>query len=138
MEGSDETASKFLSWVLRHQPQAIGLQLDAQGWASIEDLLRLAQPTHPLTHAQLQRVVAHSDKQRFAISADGLRIRANQGHSIPVDLELIPRTPPDTLWHGTGERFVSAIMREGLKRMGRQYVHLSTDPDTAVKVGRRH
>ena len=137
MECSDETASKFLSWVLRHQPQAIGLQLDAQGWASIDDLLRRAQPTHPLTHAQLQRVVADSDKRRFAISGDGLRIRANQGHSQPVDLGLAPAPPPQ-LYHGTATRFLDAIGRAGLLPGQRQHVHLSTSPDTALQVGQRY
>lgn len=77
-------------------------------------------------------------KQRYAFSEDGTRIRANQGHSVAVDLELKPQTPPETLWHGTGDRFVASIEREGLRRMQRQYVHLSADPDTAVKVGKRH
>lgn len=138
MECSDETASKFLSWVLRHQPQAIGLQLDAQGWASIDELLRLAQSTQPLTRAQLQRVVADSDKQRFAISADGLRIRANQGHSLPVELGLACAAPPAQLYHGTATRFVEAIRREGLRPGQRQHVHLSVSPDTALQVGRRY
>jgi len=138
MDCSDETASKFLSWVLRHQPQAIGLRLDAQGWASIDELLRLAQPTHPLTHAQLQRVVAHSDKQRFAISADGLRIRANQGHSLPVDLGLTSAEPPPQLYHGTATRFVDAIRHDGLLPGQRQHVHLSVSPDTALQVGQRY
>ncbi|WP_369977163.1 RNA 2'-phosphotransferase [Xanthomonas bundabergensis] len=138
MECSDETASKFLSWVLRHQPQAIGLQLDAQGWASIETLLRLAQPTHPLTRAQLQRVVAHSDKQRFALSADGLRIRANQGHSLSVDLGLASALPPPQLYHGTATRFLEAIRREGLRPGQRQHVHLTASPGTALQVGQRY
>jgi len=138
VDGSDESASKFLSWVLRHQPQAIGLQLDAQGWASIDDLLRLAQPTQPLTRAQLQRVVAESDKQRFAISADGLRIRANQGHSLPVALGLACAQPPVQLYHGTATRFVEVIRREGLRPGQRQHVHLSVSPDTALQVGQRY
>lgn len=138
MEDADETASRFLSWVLRHQPQAIGLQLDAQGWAPIDALLQLAQPTHLLTRAQLQQVVARSDKQRFAISADGMRIRANQGHSLPVDLGLACAPPPPQLYHGTATRFLDAIRRDGLLPGQRQHVHLSASPDTALQVGQRH
>lgn len=86
----------------------------------------------------MEQIVRTDSKQRYAFSEDGTRIRANQGHSVAVDLELKPQTPPETLWHGTGDRFVASIEREGLRRMQRQYVHLSADPDTAVKVGKRH
>jgi putative RNA 2'-phosphotransferase len=138
MECSDEEASRFLSWVLRHQPQAIGLHLDAQGWAAIDTLLELARPIRPLSRAQLQRVVARSDKQRFALSADGLRIRANQGHSLAVDLGLAPAMPPPQLYHGTATRFLDAIRRDGLLPGQRQHVHLSASPDTALQVGQRY
>ena len=130
--------SKLISLVLRHQPEKLGLTLDSHGWADTKALVEAINAIQPFDMEQLERIVRTDDKQRYAFSPDKARIRANQGHSIPVDLELTPRTPPAILWHGTGERFVSGIMREGLKPMDRQYVHLSADPDTAMKVGRRH
>ena len=130
--------SKLISLVLRHHPEKLGLTLDSHGWADAKALIEAINAIQPFDMAQLERIVRTDSKQRYAFSPDRTRIRANQGHSIPVDLELTPRTPPAMLWHGTGERFAGAIMREGLKPMGRQYVHLSADPDTAVKVGRRH
>jgi putative RNA 2'-phosphotransferase len=132
------SASKFLSLVLRHRPDRIGLSLDAAGWADIAELVRLSQAHRPLTRDMIEAVVADSDKQRFAISEDGLRIRANQGHSIEVDLALAVVAPPDRLYHGTATRFVDAIRREGLLRRDRHHVHLSADIDTAWRVGARH
>ena len=130
--------SKLISLVLRHHPEKLGLTLDAHGWVDTKALIEAINAIQPFDMEHLERIVQTDNKQRYAFSPDKARIRANQGHSIPVDLELTPRTPPAVLWHGTGERFVNAIMREGLKPMGRQYVHLSSDADTAVKVGRRH
>jgi putative RNA 2'-phosphotransferase len=131
--------SRFLSYALRHKPEAIGLALDPQGWASIDDLLRRAAAAGmPITREILDDVVATNDKRRFAVSDDGARIRASQGHSIPVDLGLDPVTPPPTLYHGTASRFLDSILRSGLQPRGRQYVHLSADRATAVQVGRRH
>lgn len=127
--------SKFLSYVLRHAPDEIGLTLDAGGWAPVEDLL--ARAPMPLTAERLHEVVAKSDKQRFALSPDGSRIRANQGHSIPVDLGLTPVAPPETLYHGTHPGALDAIRAEGLRPMSRHHVHLSPDEDTARKVGAR-
>lgn len=124
--------------MLRHHPEKLGLNLDAHGWADTRALIDAINAIQPFDMEQLEAIVRADPKQRYAFSPDKARIRANQGHSVPVDLELAPRTPPAILWHGTGERFVSAIMREGLNPMGRQYVHLSADPETAVKVGRRH
>lgn len=133
------TASKFLSLVLRHRPEAIGLSLDAQGWALIEDLVRLSQTSRsPLTRDVILEVVRTNSKQRFSVSGDGLRIRANQGHSIPVDLGLAPIAPPEVLFHGTATRFLEAILAEGLRPGSRQHVHLSADPATARQVGQRH
>ncbi len=128
--------SKFLSLVLRHNPQEIGLALDAGGWAEIEQII--ARANFPVTSDQIDKVVRDSDKQRFSLSPDGKRIRANQGHSFPVDLGLTLQNPPETLWHGTAEATLPAILAEGLRPMGRQHVHLSPDPDTARKVGARH
>lgn len=131
--------SKFLSLILRHQPEKIGLTLDAQGWVSIAQLLSQAQAHgHTLSHTALLEIVAHNDKQRFAISTDGLRIRANQGHSLAVDLALLPQTPPDVLFHGTASRFLAKILAEGLQPMQRHHVHLSTNADLALSVGARY
>lgn len=131
--------SKFMSLVLRHKPETIGLGLDANGWAEIGALVEKA-GAHgvALTREQIAEVVATSDKQRFAIDATGTRIRANQGHSVEIDLGLQPRAPPDTLFHGTGEKSVAAIRSEGLMAGQRQHVHLSRDEETAGKVGSRH
>lgn len=131
--------SKFLSLVLRHQPGRIGLTLDAQGWADIDALIACA-GAHgmALTREEILGVVATSDKQRFALDDTGRRIRANQGHSIAVDLELEPREPPPVLFHGTAEAFIAGIRAEGLKPGRRQHVHLSRDAATATSVGRRH
>ena len=131
--------SKFMSLVLRHRPETIGLVLDANGWADIGALIERA-GAHgvALTRELIADVVATSDKQRFAIDESGQRIRANQGHSVEIDLDLEPREPPETLFHGTGEKSVAAIRIEGLKRGRRQHVHLSPDEETAVKVGSRH
>jgi putative RNA 2'-phosphotransferase len=131
--------SKFLSLVLRHRPEQIGLQLDTSGWASVDELLRLANAAgRRLTRAELQEVVAQNDKQRFSLSEDGARIRANQGHSVPVDLGLDATRPPELLFHGTALRNLRSIQRGGLHRHGRQHVHLSPDEATATKVGARH
>lgn len=129
--------SKFLSLVLRHEPEKIGLQLDPQGWVPIDELLSRAAPHLPLTQELLHEVVRTSDKQRFAISEDGTRIRANQGHSVPVELGLAPQVPPEQLYHGTATRFLDSIRKQGLLRGDRHHVHLSAT-ETAVKVGARH
>ena len=134
-----EPASKFLSLVLRHQPDAIGVALDAQGWANIDELIaRSGASKHALTRAMIDDIVATSDKQRFAISADGQFIRANQGHSLKVDLGLVATAPPTVLFHGTASRFLDSIRADGLLASRRQHVHLSASTETAVKVGSRH
>lgn len=130
--------SKFLSYVLRHCPDDIGLTLDRNGWASISELIDKAKPQFELTPALIKQVVKTSDKQRFKISNDGQQIRANQGHSVKVDLELIPRKPPAVLFHGTATRFLDSIKREGLKSGQRHHVHLSSDAATAKTVGQRY
>lgn len=130
---------KFLSRILRHRPTAIGLTLDGQGWARVDDLLRQANRHGvPLTHELLLTVVQQNDKQRFALSVDGALIRASQGHSLAVDLDLPPLTPPTLLYHGTASRFLDSIRSQGLKPGGRQYVHLSLDKAAAANVGARH
>jgi putative RNA 2'-phosphotransferase len=131
--------SKFLSLVLRHKPDAIGLELDSQGWANIEQLIDKAHVAGTkFGRAELLHVVETSDKKRFSISADGLRIRAAQGHSVSVELGLLPKEPPPMLYHGTATRFVEAILQQGLKPQARQQVHLSLDEETARRVGARH
>lgn len=131
--------SKFLSLVLRHDPARIGLALDPAGWVEVDTLLAaMASHGHALDRATLAQIVATSPKRRFAISDDGLRIRASQGHSIEVELGYQPRTPPAVLYHGTAERHRDAIAREGLQRMARHHVHLSADRETARVVGARH
>lgn len=130
--------SKFLSLVLRHEPEKIGLALDPQGWVAIDELLAKAAGHLPLTAELLHEVVRTSDKQRFTISGDGTRIRANQGHSVPVELGLAAQVPPEQLYHGTATRFLDSIRRQGLLRGERHHVHLSADTETAMKVGIRH
>ena len=130
--------SKFLSHVLRHAPDTIGLTLDESGWADIDELLRLAPASLALNRGLLERVVRESDKQRFRISDDGARIRANQGHSIEVDLRLEPREPPEQLFHGTATSSLDAIRAQGLLPGSRRHVHLSIDRETARSVGARH
>lgn len=131
--------SKYLSLHLRHRPDALGLALGPGGWVEIDGLLHAAgRRGFRITRAELDAVVAENDKQRFSISEDGVLIRANQGHSVPIDLELAPAAPPERLYHGTAERSVAPILAEGLRRMARHHVHLSADVVTATKVGARH
>ena len=130
--------SKRLSYVLRHQPGTIGIELDRAGWTDVEGLLAaLAAHGLQLTRADLDRVVASNDKRRFAYDASGGRIRASQGHSRPVDLGYLPAAPPPELFHGTVERFLPAILAEGLRPGRRHAVHLSADVATARAVGGR-
>ena len=130
--------SKFLSLVLRHQPEAIGVTLDPAGWVGVRELLdALAKHGRPLREDQLRHIVETSDKKRFAFSDDGLRIRASQGHSVEVELGYEPATPPDVLYHGTVGRFLDSIRVTGLQKGQRHHVHLSRDVETATKVGGR-
>ena len=130
--------SKFVSLVLRHDPAAAGVVLDANGWADVDALLAgAARAGMPFTAEELRAVVARSDKQRFALSADERRIRANQGHSVAVDLELPPAEPPAVLYHGTVDAHLESILAEGLRKRSRQHVHLSADVETARRVGAR-
>jgi putative RNA 2'-phosphotransferase len=131
--------SKFLSLVLRHQPEKIGLSLNQSGWASVDQLIEASRSRGvEFTLEELQNVVASNYKNRFSLSEDGLWIRANQGHSIEVELGYSPTAPPEILYHGTAERFLTSIKQQGLIKGRRHHVHLSSDVDTATKVGRRH
>lgn len=133
-------ASKFLSYVLRHQPDAIGITLDLEGWTDIGALIvAIKNDGKPFDRDLIQTVVATGDKKRFAISDDGLRIRAVQGHSTDsVDINYVEKMPPEFLYHGTATRFLDSIRKDGLRPGSRQYVHLSQDEQTALNVGRRH
>ncbi|MFC5601456.1 RNA 2'-phosphotransferase [Deinococcus cellulosilyticus] len=129
---------KLLSFLLRHSPETLNLHMDASGWVETDLLVKAVRSKEPRFDLKaLQKIVRDSQKQRFSFSEDGSKIRANQGHSIKVDLELPPVEPPETLYHGTVERFLDSIMQEGLKKGDRQHVHLSLDLETAQKVGQR-
>ncbi len=131
--------SKYLSYHLRHNPQGIGLELEAGGWVSVKALLEAAEKNQfPISRSELDSVVETSNKQRFSFDPTGTRIRANQGHSIPVELQLEPICPPDILYHGTGEKSVESILVQGLQKRSRHHVHLSRDIETAKQVGKRH
>ena len=130
--------SKYLSKYLRHAPHELGLSLQPGGWVPVDDLLAAAEKNDfPITYDELVDCVDTNDKQRFAFDETGDLIRANQGHSVEVDLQLEEREPPETLYHGTVERFLPSILIEGLVRGKRHHVHLSKDVDTARRVGAR-
>ena len=126
--------SKFLSLILRHKPEEIGITLDKHGWAVVTELL----DGMKITMETLEHIVATDEKKRYSFNEDKSLIRANQGHSIQVDVELQERKPPEILYHGTAERHLSSILQNGLIPKNRLYVHLSKDFDTAINVGKRH
>lgn len=131
--------SKFLSYVLRHKPESLSLSLDPQGWVNVDELVRAARRHgRSLDRRHLEQVVRQDQKTRFSFSEDGTRIRANYGHSVPVDLKLPAAEPPAHLYHGTAARFVGAIREQGLIAGSRQHVHLSPDGASARQVGSRH
>ncbi|BBD59059.1 phosphotransferase KptA/Tpt1 [Nostoc sp. HK-01] len=131
--------SKFLSKYLRHQPESLGITLAPGGWVAVDELLAAcAEHKFPITPQELAAVVATNDKQRFSFDSTGNLIRANQGHSVEIDLQLLPSVPPDLLYHGTGHKAVESILQTGLSKMSRHHVHLSQDINTAKTVGARH
>lgn len=134
--------SKLISFILRHKPEAIGITLDEHGWARVDELIagiNKSQPqTEPITMELLEEIVRTDNKQRYSFNEDKTLIRANQGHSIAVDVEPPQVAPPDILWHGTGEKYTASIQKQGLIPKSRLYVHLSADYETAKKVGSRH
>ncbi len=131
--------SKYLSKHLRHQPERIGIKLTPGGWVTVEELLAACQKhSFPLNRIELNEVVASNDKKRFSFDVTGTLIRANQGHSVEVDLQLEPTIPPEVLYHGTGHGAVEIILQQGLCKMSRHHVHLSADIATAKIVGARH
>lgn len=130
--------SKYMSLILRHKPEAIGITLDEHGWANVDELIAGIAKNNNFNMDILEEIVRTDEKQRYSFNDDKTLIRANQGHSIPVDVELAECVPPEILWHGTGEKYVSSIDAQGLIPKSRLYVHLSADEATAVKVGTRH
>ena len=130
--------SKFISKILRHNPEVIGITLDEHGWADTAELVAGVARTRPFDMTMLEEIVATDEKQRYSFNDDKTLIRANQGHSIPVDVELAETAPPEFLYHGTGEKYTASIEKSGLVPRSRLYVHLSADTDTARKVGARH
>ena len=131
--------SKYLSKHLRHQPDRLGLTLENGGWVKVDELLKAcAENNFPIAFDELKEVVERNDKQRFSFDESGEKIRANQGHSVEVDLQLKKQTPPARLFHGTAEQNISMIRRHGLLKMARHHVHLSADTETARRVGARH
>lgn len=130
--------SRFISMILRHKPGVIGITLDEHGWANVSELVEGVNKVHPLDMETLEEIVRTNEKQRFSFNEDKTKIRANQGHTIPVDVELDEKDPPEVLYHGTGEKYVESIDCTGLVPRQRLYVHLSTDKEMAAKVGQRH
>lgn len=130
--------SKFMSLILRHKPEEIGITLDEHGWANVSELIKGISMKYPFSMDILEEIVRTDSKQRYSFNEDKTLIRANQGHSIPVDVELELRVPPEYLWHGTGEKYVESIKRSGLISKSRLYVHLSSDEAAAITVGKRH
>ncbi len=136
---SNKKLSVFISLILRHKPEAAGITLDEHGWADVNELIKgINSAGHRIDMPLLEEIVRTDNKQRYSFSEDKKLIRANQGHSVKVDVELKECEPPEQLFHGTGERFAAAIRKDGLKPMSRLYVHLSKDRETAEKVGARH
>ena len=135
--GLKET-SKYISLILRHKPETIGITLDEHGWANVDELISGIAKTHEMNMNILEEIVSTDEKQRYSFNDDKTKIRANQGHSIQVDVELEEMRPPEILWHGTGEKFTGSIDEQGLIPKSRLYVHLSKDEETAFKVGTRH
>ncbi|NEQ37468.1 MAG: RNA 2'-phosphotransferase [Okeania sp. SIO3I5] len=130
--------SKYLSFVLRHHPEKIGIKLDPHGWVAIEELLIAAKHDNfPIWETELYTVVEKNDKKRFSLDSSGTLIRANQGHSVEVDLQLEPQIPPDILYHGTGSHAIDSIKKTGLQKMSRHHVHLSNDVNKAINVAKR-
>ena len=135
----DVGMGKFISLILRHKPESIGISLNEHGWADVSELISgICKSGKFIDMSILERIVAENGKQRYSFNADCTKIRANQGHSIAVDIELPAANPPDILYHGTASRFLDSIREKGIIKQSRQYVHLSSDIKTALDVGKRH
>jgi len=138
-EQHKKKTSKFLSYVLRHHPEIIGLHLDENGWANVDELItKSTNDSQGFTFEELDEIVQTNDKKRFIFNEDKTRIRANQGHSVDINLALIPQHPPEFLYHGTAQSNIESILEKGIEKRSRQHVHLSQDKETATKVGMRH
>ncbi|WP_379966886.1 RNA 2'-phosphotransferase [Epilithonimonas sp. UC225_85] len=138
-EPEKKNISKFLSFVLRHKPETISLTLDENGWADVDELItKSTNYSQSFTFEELDEIVQTNDKKRFIFNEDKTKIRANQGHSIDVDLALTPQQPPEFLYHGTAQSNIDSILENGIEKRNRQYVHLSQEKETATKVGMRH
>ncbi len=139
MQGKKLTKiSRFLSYHLRHSPEKLGLELEAGGWVSVISLLKATQKNKfMITLTELEEVVKNNDKKRFSFNETKTKIRANQGHSIPIDLQLNPLVPPPILYHGTYHKVIKKIVKKGIKKMSRHHVHLSETKETALQVGSR-
>ncbi len=138
-EQQKKKLSKFLSYVLRHHPELIDLNLDENGWANVDELITKSKnDSQGFTFEELDEIVQTNDKKRFIFTEDKTRIRANQGHSIDINLALIPQQPPEFLYHGTAQSNIDSILEKGIEKRNRQHVHLSQDKETATKVGMRH
>jgi len=135
----DVGMGKFISLILRHKPETVGISLNEHGWADVSELISgIRKSGKYIDMAMLERIVAENNKHRYSFNGDRTKIRANQGHSIPVDIELPAANPPDVLYHGTASRFLDSIREKGILKQNRQYVHLSYDIQTALEVGKRH
>lgn len=130
--------SRYISLILRHKPEEAGISLDEHGWANVEELIKGISKEYPINFDVLEEIVRTDDKQRYSFNEDRTLIRANQGHSIPVDVELEEVEPPKYLYHGTGVKYMDSIWKDGLIPKSRLYVHLSSDIPTAMDVGKRH
>ena len=138
-EQQKKKTSKFLSYVLRHHPELIGLNLDENGWTNVDELItKSTNNSQGFTFEELDEIVQTNDKKRFIFNEDKTKIRANQGHSIDINLALIPQQPPEFLYHGTAQNNIGSILEKGIEKRSRQHVHLSQDKETATKVGMRH
>lgn len=135
-----KSTGKFIALILRHHPETVGITLDQHGWADVQELIDGINKTgnHYIDMAMLEEIVRTDNKQRYAFNEDKTKIRANQGHSIPVDVQMEKKVPPEILYHGTGEKYTESIEQQGLIPKSRLYVHLSKDIETARKVGSRH
>lgn len=130
---------KYISLILRHKPEIINLKIDEHGWANVDELLKgINNSGRYISKEMLNMIVETNDKKRYQYNNDHTKIRANQGHSIRVDVELHEKVPPDVLYHGTAQEYLDKIRKSGIRKMNRLYVHLSKDMETAMRVGKRH
>ncbi|MBC8754160.1 RNA 2'-phosphotransferase [Kordia sp. YSTF-M3] len=138
MSKKNKNTSKFLSYVLRHHPEKLGITLDENGWTSVAILLeKINDGNYSLSMEELEDIVATNNKKRFAFNEDKTNIRASQGHSVSIDLGIASKQPPEYVYHGTVEKFIESIQNKGLIKGSRQHVHLSADKETAINVGSR-